>query len=157
MYTGNDKLTFINTSTQQEQTYQSTAVETYYTTVNVTNSVDAKCQSYRKYECKRITFYSSNNSDKLTVLINYMPRVLFTQIYIHFKQNGYDEGINKFIGKSFIDSIEIQNKVYYNIYKITSFQEDPNFDKWYVYYTLNEGIIRVKLINGEIWDLKDKQ
>ena len=157
MYTGNDKLTFINTSTQQEQTYQSTAVETYYATVNVTSNIDSKCQRYRKYECKRITFYSSDSSDKLTVLINVIPGNNFRQIYIHFKKNGYDDVTGRFIAKSFMDSVQIQNKTYYNIYKISTYGNEQSFDKWYVYYTLDEGIIRVKLINGEIWDLKDKQ
>jgi hypothetical protein len=81
----------------------------------------------------------------------------YKHIYIHFKQNGYDYPITFFNSAGHIDSITIQNKTYHNVYKIITRGQDPNFDKWYVYYTLNEGIIRVKLINGEIWDLKDKQ
>ena len=156
MYTGNDKLTFINTTSQQQQTYESKAVETYYVAYTQSN-IDQRCKLYDKQECKKIVFYSNDSTDKLTILINYTPMSYYKHIYIHFKQNGYDDFIGRFNAKSDIDSVIIQNKVYYNIYKITTFQEDPNFDKWYVYYTLNEGIIRVKLINGEIWDLKDKQ
>ena len=158
MYTGNDKLTFINTNTQQEQTYESKSVETYYTAVNTTTNIDQKCQYYDKYECKKITFYSSDSSDKLTVLINLTPRTTFKQIYIHFKQNGYDESLSTFnVAKGYFDSIFVQNKMYYNVYKITTQGGDPTFDKWYAYYTLNEGLIKVKLINGEAWELKDKK
>jgi hypothetical protein len=156
MYTGNDKLTFINTTTQQEQTYQSNAIETYYTIVDKSDP-DEKCRSNYKYECKRVVFYSSDSSDKLTVFIDYLPRVLFTQLYINFKKNGYDYPITYFNGVGHLDSITIQNKTYHKVFKIITEGQDRNFDKWYVYYTLNDGIIRVKLINGEIWDLKDKQ
>ncbi len=156
MYTGNDKLTFINTTTQQEQTYQSNGIETYYTIVDQSDP-DEKCRRNYKYECKRITFYSSDSTDKLTILINLMPRNTFKQLYISFKRNGFDDVTGRFIAKSYLDSIQIQGKYYYDIYKISSYGNEESFDKWYVYYTLNEGIIRVKLINGEIWDLKDKQ
>jgi hypothetical protein len=157
MYTGNDKLTFINTTTQQEQVYESKAFETYYTVVNTTTNIDQKCQYYDKYECKRITFYSSDSSDKLTVLLNVTLGNNFRQLFIHFKKNGYDYPTTHFNSAGHVDSITIQNKTYHNVYKIITRGQDRNFDKWYVYYTLNDGIIRVKLINGEIWDLKDKQ
>jgi hypothetical protein len=156
MYTGNDKLTFINTTTNQEQTYQSNGIETYYTIVDQSDP-DEKCRRNYKYECKRITFYSSDSSDKLTVLINLASRTTFRQIYINMKKNGYDYPITFFNSAGHLDSITIQNKTYHNVFKIITRGQERNFDKWYVYYTLNEGIIRVKLINGEIWDLKDKQ
>jgi hypothetical protein len=156
MYTGNDKLTFINTTTQQQQTYESKAVETYYVTYTESN-IDQRCKLYKKKECKKIVFHANLNNDKLTLLIDYTPKSYYQHIYIHFKQNGYDDVLGRFIAKSFMDSVQIQNKTYYNIYKISTYGNEQSFDKWFVYYTLDEGIIRVKLINGEIWELIDKQ
>jgi hypothetical protein len=150
-YKGNEVLTFLHVNTGDTITFIGESNwKTYYNTTY--SGID--CSVEEKWEGRGIAFV-----DHLTnkiIYINNRKTQNWTTLEIDFENNYFLIGLVSLGGNYEYDSLLIQNKIYYNISKFSNENLSPTPTDYYAYFNKSNGLIKLELENGDIWELINK-
>ena len=154
-YKGFDTLTFLNVNNNDTNVFISTAYSQGF--VNTTYPLNIDCSGgHADLEQIKYTFISSTYPNNLFFQIGINNNGHGHEIKTTFNYNVFTTATD-FINPPYAyDSITIQNKVYYQVKYI--FNDDfPNSPIYYMLYNKTEGIIQIKLKDGNNWELISKK
>jgi hypothetical protein len=100
------------------------------------------------YPQRYLYFTSPDTAQQMVVEIAMQDKVGILEIGLGLD---YNEAIVNLAKHYAYDSLLINNHWYKNIFKIRS--SDTNDTATYVLYTQNEGVVRVKTLKHEVWDI----
>lgn len=151
IYKGNEKLTFININTNDTHTFNGQGLIKDYGT---TQSLGAGgCSHTYKLERNYIIFKSPTFSSSITATLQYYDIEGIPYMEIDFNKTTYIVGPIA-IGPPYdFDSIQTQNKKYYNVEYFKNEYRPENNTKYGCYYNLTEGIIKMETNDDDVWEL----
>jgi hypothetical protein len=151
-YTGSDTLTFVRTTTGDTFTFYGkgwqSGINTAYTAED--------CPQKEIFEVRQLTFQSPTFS-KSIVLNQYIVSVNKTpNMQIDFQTTDYQVSPIGALGHK-NNTIVISNTIFNYVDSFSNNNLTPFPNNYMCYYNIQFGILRMRLISGEIWELIPKK
>ena len=152
-YKGNDTLTFVRTTTNDTFTFYGTGWQSGFNTSYTAED----CPQKENREARILYFQSPTFSNSIILNLSIYDNSKYTSLLsINFQNITYEVGGVSGLGW-YNNTITILQNTYNYVDSFSNNNLTPFPTNYMCYYNLQYGVLRMRLTNGEIWELIPKK